>query len=185
MHSVEHIPNATDIVLSSLRDIISTSGTSALINTSDKPSIAMIKGTQMLYESKMEYECLQYEKFINMILNKYLNLDYQYKCIIWGGTFTWRDDVKVLKEMIQNGKVGFLPRLLSAYNTTMEEYATCCDYIDVLDIKVTLQDIENTQLPTKGQSTKQVGRPKQDDNDIQDDNTAASVEGGQNVSDNK
>ena len=70
-----------EITLDNLRNLIATSGTSALINTSDKPSIAMIKGTQNLYETKMEYLTLQYEKFINMIINKYLGLTYSYKCI--------------------------------------------------------------------------------------------------------
>ena len=60
MHSVERIPNAMEITLNNLRNLIATSGTSALINTSDKPSIAMIKGTQNLYETKMEHLTLQY-----------------------------------------------------------------------------------------------------------------------------
>ena len=184
MHSVEHIPNAMEITLDNLRNLIATSGTSALINTSDKPSIAMIKGTQNLYETKMEYLTLQYEKFINMIINKYLGLTYSYKCIIWGGTYNWRDDVKVLKEMIQNGNRGFMPRLLSAYNMTIEEYKTCYDYVDLLEIFPKEEELDITKADSDTNQNG-VGRKPKEDDEIMNDNTAASIEGGQNVSDNK
>ena len=184
MHSVDKIPNAMEITLDNLRNLIATSGTSALINTSDKPSIAMIKGTQNLYETKMEYLTLQYEKFINMIINKYLGLTYSYKCIIWGGTYNWRDDVKVLKEMIQNGNHGFMPRLLSAYNMTIEEYKTCYDYVDLLEIFPKEEELDITKA-NSDTNQNGVGRKPKEDDEIMNDNTAASIEGGQNVSDNK
>ena len=184
MHSVDKIPNAMEITLDNLRNLIATSGTSALINTSDKPSIAMIKGTQNLYETKMEYLTLQYEKFINMIINKYLGLTYSYKCIIWGGTYNWRDDVKVLKEMIQNGNHGFMPRLLSAYNMTIEEYKTCYDYVDLLEIFPKEEELDITKADSDTNQNG-VGRKPKEDDEIMNDNTAASIEGGQNVSDNK
>ena len=184
MHSVDKIPNAMEITLDNLRNLIATSGTSALINTSDKPSIAMIKGTQNLYETKMEYLTLQYEKFINMIINKYLGLTYSYKCIIWGGTYNWRDDVKVLKEMIQNGNHGFMPRLLSAYNMTIEEYKTCYDYVDLLEIFPKEEELDTTKADSDTNQNG-VGRKPKEDDEIMNDNTAASIEGGQNVSDNK
>lgn len=184
MHSVDKIPNAMEITLDNLRNLIATSGTSALINTSDKPSIAMIKGTQNLYETKMEYLTLQYEKFINMIINKYLGLTYSYKCIIWGGTYNWRDDVKVLKEMIQNGNRGFMPRLLSAYNMTIEEYKICYDYVDLLEIFPKEEELSTTKTDSDTNQNG-VGRKPKEDSEIINDNTAASIEGGQNVSDNK
>ena len=184
MHSVEHIPNAMEITLDNLRNLIATSGTSALINTSDKPSIAMIKGTQNLYHTKMQYLTLQYATFIHMIINKYLGLTYSYKCIIWGGTYNWRDDVKVLKEMIQNGNHGFMPRLLSAYNMTIEEYKTCSDYVDLLEIFPKEEELDITKADSDTNQNG-VGRKPKEDDEIMNDNTAASIEGGQNVSDNK
>ena len=144
----------------------------------------MIKGTQNLYETKMEYLTLQYEKFINMIINKYLGLTYSYKCIIWGGTYNWRDDVKVLKEMIQNGNRGFMPRLLSAYNMTIEEYKTCYDYVDLLEIFPKEEELDITKADSDTNQNG-VGRKPKEDDEIMNDNTAASIEGGQNVSDNK
>ena len=179
MHSVEHIPQATSIVLDVTRNIMSTAGTSGLINTNEKPSIAMIKGEQMLHESRSEYLTLQYQKFINLVLNRYLDLKYEYKVVIWGGIYTYRDEVKMLKEMIQNGNIGMLPRLLSAFRMTLEDYAVQYKYTKSLGIIPEPEQKSNTT------QKKPVGRPKLEDNDVTDDNTAASIEGGANVSENK
>lgn len=178
MHTIDHIPNAQDIVLDTVRNITSTAGVSGLINTNDKPSVAMIKGEQMLIESKMEYYTLQYMKFLNLIINKYLGLDYKFKVIIWGGVYNWKEEVKVLKEMIQNGHKGFLPRLLSAYRMTVTDYVYQYQYIDSLNI------IPESNI-SRNQSSGPVGRPALDDVDIDNDNTANSKDQGGNVSDVK
>ena len=179
LHSIEHIPNAMDISLKELRNVISTSGNSALLNTSDKPSIAMIKGSQSLQEEKMQFLTLQFERYINNLIKKELGLVFEYKFYLWGGIFSWKDDFKIVKELLISGLQGMLPRILSVYNTTLEDYQTCCDYMDVLGIVV-----NNNDKLEKGNS-KVVGRPETDENDIENDNTAISKETGSNVSDNK
>lgn len=186
MHSVDHIPNASDITLNALRNVINTAGAGGLIATTDKPSIAMIKATQYLYESRCDYLTLQYEKFLNLIINKYLGLKYAFKCNIWGGVYSWRDEVKTLKELIQNGNIGFLPKLLSAYRMTIDDYKVQYDYVDILDIykkeETTSLSGQNTEKPDEKKS---VGKPPLDEGDVEDDNTAASKEQGGNVSENK
>ena len=186
MHSVDHIPNASDITLNALRNVINTAGAGGLIATTDKPSIAMIKATQYLYESRCDYLTLQYEKFINLIINKHLGLKYSFKCNIWGGVYSWRDEVKTLKELIQNGNIGFLPKLLSAYRMTLDDYKLQYDYVDVLDIYKKEEKTSSNGNPTgKPGEKKSVGKPPLDEGDVEDDNTAASKEQGGNVSDNK
>ena len=68
---------------------------------------------------------------------------------------------------------------------TIEEYKTCYDYVDYLEIFP--EPEENTQVnPSKKNDTKRgAGRKAKEDNQIENDNTAASIEGGQNVSENK
>lgn len=134
LHQVDNIPNAMDIVLENLRNIISTAGASGLIATTDKPSIAMIKAAEKLFESKAEYLTKQYEKFVNIIINRYFELKYEYKVVIWGGVYSCQDDIGVLKEMVNNGNKGFLPRLLSAYGMTVEEYKNQEDYVDYIGL---------------------------------------------------
>lgn len=180
MHQLEHIPNAMDISLSELRNVISTSGNSALLNTSDKPSIAMIKGSQALQESKVSFLTLQFEKFMNNTINETLDLDFDYKFFLWGGCFSWKDEVKIIKELVVSGIQGMFPRLLSVYNTSLEDYKTSCDYMDVLGIT-----IGNIDLKKENLGVKKKGRPETDENDIENDNTAISKETGSNVSDTK
>ena len=186
MHSVDHIPNASDITLNALRNVINTAGAGGLIATTDKPSIAMIKATQYLYESRCDYLTLQYEKFLNLIINKYLGLKYNFKCNIWGGVYSWRDEVKTLKELIQNGNIGFMPKLLSAYRMTIDDYKLQYDYVDILEIYKTEEKTSaNGNTKNKPDEKKSVGKPPLDDGEVEDDNTAASKEQGGNVSDNK
>lgn len=183
MHSVEHVPNAQDISLGALRNVINSAGASGLISTTDKPSISMIKATQQLYESRSDYLTLQYQKFINLIINKYLGLKYKFKCIIWGGVYNWRDEVKTLKELIQNGHRGLMPKLLSAYRITIDDYKTLYDYVDNMEIFAEEEKISSS--PTSTSTTKKVGRPNLEDGDIENDNTSNSKEQGGNVSDVK
>jgi hypothetical protein len=186
MHQLEHIPNAMDISLSELRNVISTSGNSALLNTSDKPSIAMIKGSQSLQESKVSFLTLQFEKFMNTTINEYLDLDFDYKFYLWGGCFSWKDDIKIIKELVISGIKGMFPRLLSVYNTSLEDYQTSCDYMDVLGISFIVPKEELISTGSNEKTPiKKVGRPETDENDIENDNTAISKETGSNVSDTK
>lgn len=185
MHSVDHIPNASDIALNALRNVINTAGAGGLIATTDKPSIAMIKATQYLYESRCDYLTLQYEKFLNLIINKHLGLKYNFKCNIWGGVYSWRDEVKTLKELIQNGNIGFLPKLLSAYRMTLDDYQTQYNYVDILDIYKKENTDTSGNLNNKPNEKKSVGKPPLEEGDVEDDSTAASKEQGGNVSENK
>ena len=181
MHSVDHIPNASDITLNALRNVINTAGAGGLIATTDKPSIAMIKATQYLYESRCDYLTLQYEKFLNLIINKYLGLKYNFKCNIWGGVYSWRDEIKTLKELIQNGNIGFMPKLLSAYRMTIDDYKLQYDYVDILDIYKKEVATASEELNKE----KSVGKPPLEEGEVEDDNTAASKEQGGNVTENK
>ena len=193
LHALEHIPNAMNISLDELRNVISTSGNSALINTSEKPSIAMIKGSQNIQESKNNFLTLQFETFVNNILNSQLELNYQYKFFLWGGVFSYKDDLKIMKEMLLAGVKGILPRLLSVYNLTVEDYKCTTDYLDVLDIEI-IQDAtkvaqeelsKQNKIKKVQEEEKKVGRTEIDENDIENDNTAISKDEGNNVSEIK
>ena len=211
LHSVEHVPNAQDIYLSAVRNVISTAGVSGLVNTNEKPSIAAIKGEQYLFESRVNYLSIQYEKFMNMIMDKQLGLKYDFKCSIWGGVYSYRDELVQLKEMVKAGNKGFLPRLLSAYRMTVDDYKAQYDYVDSLDLfkeeeeevalkqqkavlESTKKGITSTSVRSETSSketteeieeSRSVGRPALSEDQIENDNTAASVEGGENVSENK
>ena len=55
LHTLENQPEAMDIIFNRTRDLIATSGNSALMSITDKPSIASVKAAQSLQASKNDY----------------------------------------------------------------------------------------------------------------------------------
>lgn len=176
--------DAKEINNVALKNLINTSGCGALITTTDKPSIISVKTAQMLVESKAEYLTNQIETCVNRIL-KTLPLKYEYKVTIWGGVFTWKDDIKIYKELYLSGVKSLLPRILSTVGQTLEDCNVITDYVDTLQLYdkfVPLSKLDITQ-DNLGEIA-QVGRKPIGD-DLENDNTAISIDQGNNVSDIK
>ena len=55
-----------DIIYDRTRDLIATSGNSALMSITDKPSIASVKAAQYIQESRVDYMVRQYESYMNL-----------------------------------------------------------------------------------------------------------------------
>lgn len=91
--------------------------------------------------------------------------------------FYWRDDVKITKELVLSGMHGLLPKLLSAQDQTLEDYRGATLYLDALDIKLDTEEVEEETNP--------VGRPKLEDDEIENENTGTSNDMGNNVSEIK
>ena len=176
--------DAKEINNVALKNLINTSGCGALITTTDKPSIISVKTAQMLVESKAEYLTNQIEACINSII-KSLHLKYEYKVTIWGGIFTWKDDLKLYKELYLSGVKSLLPRILSPVGQSLEDCNVISDYIDSLELYDKFVPLSKLDVidKTNGE-TPQVGRKPVGD-DIENDNTAISIDQGNNVSDTK
>ena len=186
-------PDAKEINNTALKNLINTSGMGALISTTDKPSIISVKTAQQLAESKAEYLTLQIQFAINYIINHYYDLKYEYKVVIWGGLFTFRDQEKMLKELILSGYTGLLPRLLSIEDMTIEDFVSTNNYINAIDglkhcipmSKLGPQEENSISNNSSERSiTNNRGRKPVGDN-LENDNTATSLDVGNNVSDIK
>lgn len=201
LHTLENQPESMDIIYSRTRDLIATSGNSALMSITDKPSIASVKAAQAQQASKNDYLTRQFEGFLDQFVNKFFNLKYQWKFNLWGDIFYWRDDARMTKELFLAGAKGLLPKLLSSEGYSLEDYKGATLYIDALDIKIESNEQQlqkealDNQLTTAklnivnknsntSNSTK-IGRPKLDDTAIENDNTATSADMGNNVSEIK
>lgn len=136
LHTIENQPESLDIIYDRTRDLIATSGLSALLTISDKPSIASVKAAQSIQASKMEYLTQQYEQFLNNIINSEFGLKNKWKITLWGDIFYIRDDLKNLKELVLSGMEGLMPKLLSAVGTTLEDYRCSKFYMDALEVKI-------------------------------------------------
>ena len=203
LHTLENQPEAMDIIFNRTRDLIATSGNSALMTITDKPSIASVKAAESLQASKNDYLTRQFEGFLDQFVNEFFGLKYKWKFYIWGDIFFWRDDAKMTKELFLSGMNGLLPKLLSSEGLTLEDYNSSTLYVESLGIKiesneqkiqeksidnqVKLNKMKITSDANKSTSGSEnsVGRPKMNDTDIENDNTGTSADMGNNVSDIK
>ncbi len=176
LHTLENQPESMDIIYSRIRDLIATSGNSALLPITDKPSIASVKAAEALQASKNDYLTKQFEQFLNNVINENYNLKHVWRVVLHSDIFYWRDDSKMVKELVLQGATGLLPRLLSFYDQTLEDYKGSTIYLDTLDIKLDTGDYEEKNP---------VGRPKLEDDEIINDNTGISNDMGNNVSEIK
>ena len=126
---------------------------------------------------------MQFQQFLNNVINNQFDLKYQYKTTLWGDIFDTSDNLKMAKELLQNGVTSMLPRVLSAFNQSVEDMKTINDYIEVLGIVIYARNIENKT--NQKSATQEVGRTTIEEKDIENDSTAASKDSGNNVSDIK
>lgn len=206
LHTLENQPEAMDIIYDRTRDLVATSGNAALMSITDKPSIASVKAQQMIQAARVDYLTRQYENFLNEMLENNFGLKYKWEVHLWGDIFNIREDIKILREQVVSGLEGFLPKLLSANDMSIEDYVASQNYLKAYDIKVikvndtemtekaqkqalTVAKTKATTTTTKSSSESDiknsVGRPKLSDSEIENDNTAASADAGTNVSDIK
>lgn len=179
LHTLENQPEAMDIIYDRTRDLIATSGNSALMSITDKPSIASVKAAQYIQAARIDYLTRQYESFLNEMINKNFDLKFQWKISLWGDIFNIREDIKILREQVVFGLEGFIPKLLSANGMTVDDYQQAKAYLKALDIKV------EKVLDQENLIANPVGRPKLNDDEITNDNTGNSSNAGTNVSDIK
>lgn len=187
LHNIDNQPQNLNIVYNRLRDLIATSGNGALVSLGEKPSIASVKGAQKLRASNAHYLTLQFEQFLNNVLNEQFELKYNWKVTLWGDIYD--DEGKQAKELLLSGITGMLPKVLSIHNMTLEDYRATNDYINSLGIilpssnKLEATDNNSQKLPTK--TGNPVGRPVIDDAEVENDSTATSKDNGNNTSDIK
>ena len=213
LHTLENQPESMDIIYSRIRDLIATSGNSALLPITDKPSIASVKAAEAIQASKNEYLTKQFEQFFNNTINSNFGLKNVWKINLWGDIFYWRDDMKNTKELVFSGLEGLLPKLLSSQELSPEDYKGSVIYLDALGIKIeksmdrekfefdkkvgmmtakaqvqakkTSTSSTNPTSSNSDGSSNPVGRPKLADTDIENDNTGISANTGNNVSEIK
>ncbi len=181
LFTVENQPENLNIIYSRLRDLIATSGTSSLLGISDKPTVAMTVAAKQLIASQCNYLTLQFENFLNYMVNNQFELKYQWKISLWGDAYQWKDDVKLARELFSNGVTSVLPKILSVDDMSLEDCICTNDYIESLGIKiVSKQNTDDTN-----EEKNPVGRKPLADEEIENENTAISKDAGNNVSEVK
>jgi len=184
------IPNSNMIYEKALQGMISTAGTTGLQSTSEKPSIAMVKASQLIEARFADVIYGQVEKCVNTCFEKYLNLKYTWRFHMFGDVFTHQAEIANLEKDISMGQSSLLPRYLAMRDIDIEEAVCTSDWMDSIKIydkmkvvKSAFQTSGNSSSSDKKQETKPIGRPIVENPD--NENTAASKDQGTNVAENR
>ena len=180
LHSIPNQPENSNIIYNRLRDLIASTGNAALLPITDKPSIAMVKGAQLLAASRAHYLTLQFKQFLTNIINEGFGLKNTYKITIWSDIYD-KDRLKIMKEMLLAGYKGFLQPVLSYFDYSITDYQSSCAYLDALGVDIIIRNKTEEETGEK----RSVGRPPLDDDEVENDNTAQSKDAGTNVTDIK
>lgn len=185
--------NSSDILSEATQNFVETAGEGGLTIVTDKPNVAQVNVAKQLAASQQRYVTLQFNNVMNYILQHKLGFRYKWKINIWGDIFNIENDKKFLKEIVANGNIALLPKLMSAEGITMIDTKAIVEYIKTLDFYkdfVTYTQLKNAELGRlaqkeneqnkleNGEESKSVGRPKIPEQDIDNDNTASSVDRG-------
>lgn len=185
--------NSSEIISTATENFIETAGEGGLSITTSKPNVSQVKTAQMLAASAQNYVTLQFENVMNFIIQHKLGLNYHWKIRIWGDIFANDNDRKFLKEVVANGNIAMLPKLMSAERISIRDTKAITEYIKTLGFYkdfMTYTQLKNAELQQQAKEEEDeegnpVGRPGLDDNDIDNDSTAKSRDDGTNTSDNR
>lgn len=125
---------------------------------------------------------------LNYIINHFIGCKYEWKLHLWGGIFTFGDDVARMKEMWQGGATFLMPRIASAFDMDLHEVKATDAYIKSLNIysdfvTVTQQTRADVKEDDNSSAKEKVGRPSKTESEIDNDNTAKSIDQGTNTGD--
>lgn len=185
--------NSSDILSEATQNFVETAGEGGLTIVTDKPNVAQVNVAKQLAASQQRYVTLQFENVMNYILQHKLGFEFKWKICIWGDIFNLENDKKYLKEIVANGNMALLPKLMSAEGISMRDTKAIIEYIKTLDFYkdfVTYTQLKNAELGLKAQKEAAqqqadsktegtgAGRPRVADDDIDNENTAADREKG-------
>lgn len=185
--------NSSDIISTATSNFLESAGEGGLTIATEKPNVAQITVAKLLAASQQNYVTIQFQRVMNFILQHKIGLKLRWKIQIWGDIFTIENEKKYLKEIVANGNIALLPKLMSAEGISIRDTKALTSYVKSFkfyDDFMTYTQLKASEL-TSGQSEavdeegNPVGRPPIDDGDVENENTGASKEAGTNTSDNR
>ena len=186
MYHFEAIPNANEIYDKGLQQMINTSGTSTLMTTTEKPSVAQVAAGKIIEKRYIDRMYEQFAWAVNIIFSDMYDngdLTYKWQYRIFGDAFSEADEKQALEASLSLGQSELLPKYLAYHDLSLSDAVTAADYVDSTKIydkfKVLVSSFNNNITDNKN------GRPSKNEDEIDNDNTANSVDSGQNTSETK
>lgn len=185
--------NSSEILSEATQNFIESAGEGGLTICTDKPNVAQVTVAKQLAASQQRYVTLQFENVMNYIIQHKLGLRYKWKIRIWGDIFSNESEKKYLKEIVANGNIALLPKLMSAEGISMRDTKAITSYIESLGFYekfMTYTQLRSNELNTEvtedtSEESGQVGRPSLSDDEIDNENTASSRQNGTDTADNR
>lgn len=186
LYHFQEIPNANKIYNMGLQQLINTSGASSLLTTTEKPSVAQVSAGKIIETRFIDRIYDQFALACNIILyNMYAkgDLKYQWRFYIHGDSFSERDERESIEKSLSLGQVELLPKYLSYHNKTLLDAVTSCDWVESTGIYDKFKPLVNTFGVSSKQQKSSPGRPAKNMDEVDNENTANSMDAGTNTAD--
>lgn len=184
LYHFEAIPNANEIYDKGLQQMINTSGTSTLMTTTEKPSVAQVAAGKIIEKRYIDRIYEQFAWAVNIIFNDLYDngdLKYKWQYRIFGDSFSESDDKKNLEASLSLGQCELLPKYLAYHDLSLQDAVTASEYVDSTGIYDKFKIMVSSYNNNVTEDSKP-GRTAKSEDEIDNDNTAASVDSGQNTS---
>lgn len=174
--------NNSIILTNALQQFNATAGIGGLNPTTDKPNMAQVKTQQTLESAYVEKLYKQFERCINIWWKNKLDLRYDWRFKIKGSRFQDEVDFNKVEKGITLGQNYLLPEYLSFFDLTLDDSISL--QAEVIGSKV-YDNFRVLQSSYNAKADEGSGRPRADENAIESDGTASSIQQGNNTSEGR
>lgn len=189
LHHFEEIPNANEIYNKGLQQLINTAGVSTLLTTTDKPSVAQVNAGKIIETRFIDRMYAQFAWACNIILRDMYDrgdLKYHWHFRIFGDAFSEEKKIDQLEKSVSLGQVQFFPEYLAYRDMSMMDAISSADWVESTGLYDKFKPLVNSfsQTQTKN-TTSSGGRPRVSEDNVDNDSTAASIDSGTNLQENR
>jgi hypothetical protein len=156
--------------------------------------VAQVQSSQKIESRFADVFYRQFENFMNVFFSRLKNslddtrkLKYTWRFRIFGDVFSDKDHKSELQQGLATGMSFLLPEYMSMFGQNLESSNTIMSYVSSMN---TFQKMEvpvsafNSKQGVDGKDSKN-GRPSADLDNIENDNTASSIDQGTNLGETK
>lgn len=188
LYHFQEIPNANKIYNSGLQQLINTSGASTLMTTTEKPSVAQVSAGKIIETRFIDRMYAQFENACNILLADMKikgDLKFDWQFFLHGDSFSEKDKLEATEKSLSLGQLELFPEYLSYHSKTLLDAVSNADWVESSGLYDSFKPLINTFGSSNQTSSKSSGRKKIDENKIENDNTAKSIDSGTNVAENR
>lgn len=184
LHHFQEVPNSNEIYNKGLQGLINTSGTSTLMTTTEKPSVAQVAAGKIIETRFIDRVYAQFAWACNIILRDMWDrgdLKYEWHFRIFGDAFSEKEKIAEVEKSLSAGQIEFMPEYLAYHDMSLLDAVTTADWVLSTKLYDKFKPLQNTFGMSNSASSG--GRPKKAEDQIDNDSTAVSVDSGTNTAD--